>query len=41
VRPKDVEYFICQALDQGWKPNEKGTPSVIDFDDNFMKRRLR
>ncbi|BBI34142.1 hypothetical protein [Cohnella abietis] len=41
IRPRDVEYFICQALDQGWTPQVKGTPVVFDFDGMILKRRLR
>lgn len=40
IRPRDVEYFICQSLDQGWTPKVKGAPVVFDFDGKFLKRRL-
>ncbi|MEK5235803.1 hypothetical protein NST99_08885 [Paenibacillus sp. FSL L8-0470] len=40
VRPKDVEFFIGQALEQGWIPNEKRAPIVFDFDGKLLKRRM-
>ncbi|WP_028552461.1 hypothetical protein [Paenibacillus sp. UNC451MF] len=39
VRPRDIEFFICQALDQGWDAKVKGTPIVFDFDGRILKRR--
>lgn len=38
VRPKDIEYFIGQALEQGWKPDEKGRPLVFEFDSVQLNR---
>ncbi|MCY9589953.1 hypothetical protein PC41400_17250 [Paenibacillus chitinolyticus] len=40
VRPKDVEFFICQALDLGWIPKVKGKPVVFDFNGLKITRRL-
>ncbi|MFC3801982.1 hypothetical protein [Cohnella sp. GCM10012308] len=41
IRPRDVEYFITQALDLGWVPNVRGKPVVFDFDGKNILRRLR
>ncbi|MFE4570935.1 hypothetical protein [Paenibacillus chitinolyticus] len=40
VRPKDVEFFIFQALDLGWIPKVKGKPVVFDFNGLKLTRRL-
>jgi hypothetical protein len=40
IRPKDVEYFIRQALEQGWNPKEKGEPIVFKFDGKQLVKRL-
>ncbi|MBH5320363.1 hypothetical protein I6N90_21455 [Paenibacillus sp. GSMTC-2017] len=39
IRPRDVEFFICQAIDQGWEPSVKGTPIVFDFDGGNLNIR--
>ncbi|WP_433709058.1 hypothetical protein [Paenibacillus illinoisensis] len=41
IRPRDVEYFISEALDQGWTPKVKGAPAVFNFDGKFLRRRLQ
>lgn len=40
VSPRDINFFIGQALDLGWNPQEKGKPVVFEFDGKALKRRL-
>lgn len=39
VRPKDAAYFITQAVERGWNPEEKGAPAVFELDGDILKRR--
>ncbi|KRF13544.1 hypothetical protein ASG93_13555 [Paenibacillus sp. Soil787] len=40
IRPKDVEFFINQSIEQGWSPKEKGVPLVFEFDGRQLVKRL-
>jgi hypothetical protein len=40
IRPKDVEFFISHALDQGYNPREIGAPLVFDFNRKDLIKRL-
>lgn len=40
IRPKDVEFFINQSIEQGWSPKEKGAPLVFEFDGKQLVKRL-
>ncbi|QGQ96430.1 hypothetical protein EHS13_16830 [Paenibacillus psychroresistens] len=40
LRPKDLEFFIKQSLEQDWNPKEKGAPLVFKFDGKQLTKRL-
>lgn len=41
VKPKEVATIIAEAIAQGWKPREKGSPLVFEWDnDELIKGKL-
>lgn len=39
VKPKEVAIIIIEAIEQGWRPREKGVPLGFDWDNFSLSSR--